>query len=313
MRNKEKNFISVVVYVYNAENRIEKFLSAITEQINNNFEYFEIICVNDASGDRSIEKIKRLSKEKLGINITLINMSHFQGVELAMNAGVDIAIGDFVFEFDNTFLDFKPEVLMEVYHHLLKGYDIVSASAKGKERLTSRLFYKFFEQHSNGLAQMTTESFRLISRRAINRIKSINKTIPYRKVIYINCGLKTDNIRYDVTDSVIINQDRKEKRFRLELAVNSLLLFTQIGYRFASTMTVIMMLISIFMILYSITIYFTLKPIVGWTTTILFLSVAFFGLFGILTFVIKYLHLLLDLVFKKEPYNFESVEKIIGE
>ena len=40
------------------------------------------------------------------------------------------------------------------------------------------------------------------------------------------------------------------------------------------------------------------------------LSVAFFALFGILTVIIKYLQLLVDLVFKRKQYNFESIEKL---
>lgn len=75
-------------------------------------------------------------------------------------------------------------------------------------------------------------------------------------------------------------------------------------------MTILMMCISVFMIVYSVVIYATSNPVAGWTTTILFLSVALFGLFGILTIVIKYLQLLVDLVFKRKQYNFESIEKL---
>ena len=75
-------------------------------------------------------------------------------------------------------------------------------------------------------------------------------------------------------------------------------------------MTVFMMIVSVFMVLYSVVVYLTANPVVGWTTTILFLSVAFFGLFGILTIIIKYLQLLVDLVFKRKQYSFENIEKL---
>ena len=71
-----------------------------------------------------------------------------------------------------------------------------------------------------------------------------------------------------------------------------------------------MMLMTIFMIVYSIVIYVMSTPAAGWTTTILFLSVAFFGIFGVLTIIIKYLQILLDLVFKRKRYSFESIEKL---
>ena len=140
----------------------------------------------------------------------------------------------------------------------------------------------------------------------------MNKTIPYRKAVYANCGLKTDNLRYHIVcmekrDGVV---DKKEKKYRFSLAVDSLILFTNLGYRFAIAMTFLMIFIVMCVAIYSITIYLLGNPVAGWTTTILFLSFCFFGLFGILTIIIKYLQILVNLVFKRKRYSFESIEKI---
>lgn len=310
MANKEKNFASAVIYVHNAENRIETFLKTIIEVMEENFEHSEIICVNDSSDDNSLSLIKKTSECALTTSISIVNMSYFHGLELSMNAGLDMAIGDFVFEFDNTYLDFEPSVVMDIYYRSLKGYDIVSASADRKEKFMSKMFYRVFDRYADLSYTMSTESFRVLSRRVLNRIDSMNKTIPYRKAVYANCGLKTDNIRYRVVNQTPIFIDKKEKNFRSNLAVDSLLLFTKMGYSFAKSMTIFMMCMSVFMIVYSAVIYATSNPVAGWTTTILFLSVAFFGLFGILTIVVKYLQLLVDLVFKRKHYSFESIEKL---
>ena len=310
MTNKEKSFASVVIYVHNAEKRIENFLKTIIEVMEGNFEHSEIICVNDSSDDNSLALIKKTSEIASTTSVSVVNMSYFHGLELSMNAGLDLSIGDFVFEFDNTYLDFDPAMIMDIYRRLLQGFDIVSASADRREKFTSKLFYKAFDRYSDLSCKMSTESFRVLSRRVLNRIDSMNKTIPYRKAVYANCGLKTDNIRYRVVDQISRTTDKKERTFRSHLAVDSLILFTEMGYSFAKIMTVLMMCMSIFMIAYSIIIYATSNPVAGWTTTILFLSVAFFGLFGILTIVIKYLQLLVDLVFKRKQYSFESIEKL---
>ena len=92
--------------------------------------------------------------------------------------------------------------------------------------------------------------------------------------------------------------------------MDSLLLFTEIGYRLSVAMTVFMILISMFMVGYSLVVYLLRNPIEGWTTTILFLSIAFCGLFGILTVIIKYLQILIDLVFRRKRFSFESIEKL---
>ena len=305
MANKEKNFASAVIYVHNAENRITRFLSTIIEIMENNFEHSEIICVNDSSDDSSLQKIKETSEKASITSVSVVNMSYFHGLELSMNAGIDMSIGDFVFEFDNTILDFNPDMIMEIYRKSLTGFDIVSASADRKEKFSSKIFYKVFDRYTNLSYKMTTESFRVLSRRVLNRVDAMNKTIPYRKAVYANCGLKTANVKYTVVNTVDRETDRKEENFRTDLAVDSLLLFTEVGYSFSKLMTVLMMIMSVFMIIYA-----TSTPVAGWTTTILFLSVAFFALFGILTVIIKYLQLLVDLVFKRKQYNFESIEKL---
>lgn len=310
--SKEKNFISAVIYVYNAEKRIGEFLEKIIDVLECNFEYTEIICVNDSSTDTSVEKIKEVCKKKASAtNATVLNMSYYHGLETAMNAGVDLAIGDFVFEFDSTILDFDSTEIMNVYQKSLQGYDIVSALPDKKQRGTSNLFYFVFNRFTELKYNMHTERFRVLSRRVINRISSMNKTVPYRKVLYANCGLRTAYIQYKTLDfGSLLHEDKTERKYRASLAVDSLILFTDLGYSFAKVMAFIMIFASLFVTIYTIAIYFMGNPVAGWTTTILFLSVCFFGLFGILTFIIKYLQILVELMLKRKKYNFESIEKI---
>ena len=310
MENKEKSFVSAVIYVHNAQMRLEGFLRTIIKVMESNFEHSEIICVNDFSDDDSLSVIKTVSNDAATTSITVVNMSYYHGLELAMNAGVDMAIGDYVFEFDNTFIDYDPDMIMKVYRHALEGYDIVSASPDRKEKLSSRLFYRTFDRYADIPCNMSTETFRVISRRVINRISSMNKSIFYRKALYANCGLKTDNIRYTIVAKNRSQTDKKEKSYRSGLALDSLLLFTKVGYRFSMVMTFLMMFMSLAVVAYAVITYIMANPVAGWTTTILFLSVCFFGLFGILTIIIKYLQLILQLVFRRKQYSFESIEKL---
>ena len=310
MTNKEKNFASAVIYIHNAEKRIGAFLDMIIRTMEDNFEHSEIICVNDFSDDSSLSVIREKSKHASATSVSVINMSYFHGLELAMSAGTDLSIGDFIFEFDNTIPDFDPAMIMKIYKHSLKGFDIVSAAPDRAARLSSKFFYQIFEHYSDQNYKMTTDSFRVLSRRAMNRVASMNKTVLYRKAIYANCGLKIDTLKYIPVEKVRQNYDYQENEYRTHLAGDALILFTKMGYSFSKAMTALMMAVSLFMVGYSVVIYLTSNPIEGWTTTILFLSVAFFGLFGVLTVIIKYLQLIIDLVFKRKHYSFESIEKL---
>lgn len=52
------------------------------------------------------------------------------------------------------------------------------------------------------------------------------------------------------------------------------------------------------------------KPVEGWAPIMGLSSLGFCGLFVILTVIIKYLNLILNLIFKKQRYLIESVEKL---
>ncbi len=312
MENKEKNFISAVVYVNNDEKRIKNFLEKINSVLNNNFLKYEIICVNDCSNDNSYEEIKKWQdgKELKNASITIVNMSFYQGKELAMNAGVDLSIGDFVFEFDSVMIDYNPNTIIDVYKKSLEGYDIVNASSNKKRYKTSILFYKIFNKFSNNQYKIGTDTFRILSRRAINRIHSMNKTIPYRKAIYGSCGLKMTTLHYKSEEKSNNRLSKRQRKERSKNAIDALILFTDISYKFSITMSLIMILITIAVAIYTICIFISSNPIRGWTTTMLFLSFGLFGIFSMLTIVIKYLSIIVDLIFKKSKYMVESIEKI---
>ena len=113
---KEKKFISLVVYLHDAAPYLTFFLDKVLPVFEENFEQFEMVCVNDACQDDTIDVLKRYIEEKqIKVMINVVHMSFFQGLESAMNAGRDIAIGDFVYEFDDIFVDYEPKLIMQVY------------------------------------------------------------------------------------------------------------------------------------------------------------------------------------------------------
>jgi len=87
---KESKFVSVVVYLHNSGRNIESFFDKVLEMFQENFEKYEIICVNDASTDQSVKEIKKIAKEYPDVIINVVNMSYYQGQEFSMNAGVQI-------------------------------------------------------------------------------------------------------------------------------------------------------------------------------------------------------------------------------
>jgi len=172
------------------------------------------------------------------------------------------------------------------------------------------LFYSVFNRFSCLNYKMTTERFRILSRRVINRISAMNKTMPYRKPVYATCGLKTTNETYKVTLNIQEKEDKFTKKYRKSLAEDSFIIFTDLGYRVSMFITSLMLFFTVSVGVYSLVFHLMKNPVPGWTSTILFLSVSMFFVFMILTIVLKYLQILVNLVFKKSRYNFESIEKL---
>lgn len=308
----EKNFISAVVYLNSASSKKELsvFLDGISQNLSTHFIHSELICVDDASNKEYVDCVKEYKGRYDNISITILHMNQYQGMEVAMNAGRDLAIGDFVIEFDECCYNFGDTMIQKAYAECLQDYDIVCCADVNKNRKSSKTFYKIFNRFSDIENNLQSDNFRIMSRRGINRIQSLNRSIPYRKALYANCGLQMKFLEYEPTRNTEYVYDRKTRKSRKRLAVDSLLLFTDVGYHIAAWMAGIMVTIMIFSAIYALAVYASGIAIVGWTTTVLFLSFAFFGLFVILSIIIKYLSLLLNLTFKRQRYLFDSIEKL---
>ena len=72
----------------------------------------------------------------------------------------------------------------------------------------------------------------------------------------------------------------------------------------------VMMALTLIVTGYTVVVYLSGSPVEGWTTTMLFLGFGFFGMFVILTLVLKYLSVLVELSFRRQRYVFESIEKL---
>ncbi|MEG2038041.1 MAG: glycosyl transferase family 2, partial [Ruthenibacterium sp.] len=81
MQNKESNFISAIAYVHDDALRVASFLQRVQQALEVRFDHYEIIMVNDASRDGSVQEIKKYVRANAA-PVTLINMSLAQGREL---------------------------------------------------------------------------------------------------------------------------------------------------------------------------------------------------------------------------------------
>ena len=301
MMNKEKNFVSAVVYLHNDGTRAAEFCALLVQELEAHFDQYELVAVDDACTDDTVPLLRQFAAN-MAKPLTILHMSLYQGLEAGMNAGLDAAIGDYVYEFDSTRHPYEPSMVFAAYQTALKGNDIVSV-CPSRTTGGSGLFYKVFNASSHSAYKLRTDAFRLVTRRAINRVHASSEHLPYRKAAYAASGLKMADLEFD---GVLPNTEQG----RWNLAMDSLALYTDAGFKASTGITMFMMILALAELLYTVVVFATGHPIEGWTTTMLVLTVGFAGLFAVLTILVKYLSLLLDLTFKKQKYLVESIEKI---
>lgn len=135
--------ISVCIPVYNVEAYIERCIKSV---LNQSYQDFEIIVINDASSDKSMEIVKRLAKEDK--RIMIYSNDNNMGLMWTRKEGYMRAKGDYI-----TFLDsddtLPPNALSYLYTAIdTSGADIVcgsmaSITSKGVEltRHPNKLLY----------------------------------------------------------------------------------------------------------------------------------------------------------------------------
>lgn len=302
----DSNFISLVIYGNKNIQKTIEFIQKLDGYCSNVFSKYEFVIVNDSVFSSS--DINGLQELKLtdGKQLNIVNMSFHQGLEKAMNAGVDFSIGDYVFEFDTVYCDYDLSEISNVYSCCLTGADIVSAGSGKSKYPSSRLFYKLFNKYSYNRYDISSNSFFLLSRRAINRINSMSLSIPYRKAVYSNCGLNYENYQYTRVGKKRKDDFRRDKRLVIS---DSLVLYTNVFFKVAFTFTILMIIGSIASLTYTLVIYFTKNPTEGWTTMMLFLSIGFTAVFIFICVILIYLRIIVGLLFQKQKYLVESVKK----
>ncbi|SFI61980.1 glycosyltransferase family protein [Olleya namhaensis] len=307
---KEKNFISVIIHVKDNAEQTEAFLTKINRVFKENFEAYEYIIVNNTNNlePNQILSSSFLSKQEEVIKI--INLSWAHNIEDAMRSGIELAIGDFIFEFDSIYIDFNVDFILKVYYKSLEGYDVVAAEPDNKLSRKSKPFYSILNRLSNKDIYLTTETFRIVSRRMLNR-SSLKESFRYRKINYHYSGLKTNILKYPVTN----NADRKSDFSlgdKISLGSNILIYYSNIGTKISLGLSLFFLAISISVIGFTLFSYFSKPDLIqnGWTTTMIFLSISFCGIFAILGVLSKYMEVLLREAQIQKPYSFKSIERL---
>lgn len=206
---KRATYASLVVYVRNDLEHVEPFLKSVGEFLRDAFELYEIVLVDDASTDGSLEQARRIARDG-ELQLTILELGRRHGVEAAIQAALERSAGDWVFELESPALDFPLALLTDMYEQASRGFDIVTATGdEGSAR--SRLFYSVVNRYADLDEPLRTVRLRLTSRRSLATMLSMKEKVRYRKALYAYVGARQHHLTYTPTASL-----RAERRLNRE-------------------------------------------------------------------------------------------------
>lgn len=308
---KQKCFVSEVVYIHNnSQSEVEEFFKNIINNLNSQFENAEVVIVVDDDSVTDYAAIKKiLDNDSNGDTIiSIVRLAYYQGLEAAMCAGIDMAVGDFVFEFDSIDSNYDKDIPVKMYEKTKEGFDIVAATDKN-DKLFSRIFYRII--NSGKANKIQHDTIRLVSRRALNRVKKMNTSVLYRKYQYMSSGLPYAEIGYEPVRKITRRRSKGEKSDRWNSGINYMMMYTRTIEKATTVLCCIFLFVTIaagIWALYSLGYDTNLAS--GWVSLMGIISFGFFGIFLMIAFMFKYINIILNINTKKMDYIVESVDKL---
>jgi len=191
--------ISLVVPVYNEEDAIRFFYSAVRHKEFLKPYEIEIVFVDDGSTDFTAQLMKDMQEEDPLIRNVFFTRNF--GKEAALFAGIENATGDAIIPIDVDLQD-PLEVIPKLIERWQAGADMVLAkridrSTDGHmKRKTAEWFYRLHNKISSPKIEENVGDFRLMSRDVVESIKLLPERNLFMKGILSWVGGKTEIVEY---------------------------------------------------------------------------------------------------------------------
>lgn len=198
--------ITLVVPCYNEEESLPlyyKEVDKVSKEMNNDV-LFEFLFVNDGSKDKTLDILRKMaSKDK---RVRFISFSRNFGKEAAMFAGLYNATGDYVTIMDADLQD-PPALLKEMFETLEEGYyDCCATKSTSRNgysfvrKICTKWFYSIISKLSKTDMVAGARDFRLMNRKMVNAIISMQEYNRYSKGLFEFVGFNTKWIEFENID-----------------------------------------------------------------------------------------------------------------
>lgn len=215
-------FFSVVIPLYNKSYSVKRCIESV---LNQSYQSFEIIIVNDGSTDDSLNIVERNYKEEISRNIIKIINQPNQGVSVARNVGIQASrselvclldaddewLPNFLEKMSNLIKDYPLADLYCLAHLLRKSNDDLVKPKHGLQSEYRGYVENFFQTSSKG--EVANSSKVCIRKSAVLALGGFPKGVVAGEDLYVWIRLALDGkVACDMVYAAIVNLEIDESR-----------------------------------------------------------------------------------------------------
>lgn len=193
--------ISIIIPCFNEQEAIPYLKNELYKIINSRSDIeFEVIMVDNCSTDNTLIMMKEIKEEDSRFHY--ISFSKNFGKDSSMFAGLKASSGDYVTIIDADLQD-PPELIIDMYNILKnEAYDCVAAFRENRDgepffrSLFAKWFYNLMNKISDSNMVNGARDFRLMKRKMVDAVISLEESERFTKGIFSWVGFKTKWLPY---------------------------------------------------------------------------------------------------------------------
>ena len=303
--------ISIVIPVYYNEDTLMALYQDMKEKILGKFEDYELVFVDDGSGDNSWQIMQEI--HAMDSHVQLLHLSRNFGEHAALLAGLSVCTGDCAVT-KQADLQEDSTLILEMYESWKRGNNVVLAIRHSRDEsrvkvFFANLYYLMVRKFVNKDMPAGGCDCYLIDRKVIEVLRLLDEKNSSLTLQVMWAGFRTEKVYFDRKNREV-GKSRWTLAKKIKLVMDSMMSFSYVPIRL---MTYIGFLFDIFAFAMFISVlveYFSHQtPLVGWSSlmcVILFSSGLILSMLGILG---EYLWRTLDASRKRPPFIIEDTIK----
>lgn len=301
--------LSIIIPVYYNEDNLQPLYLDLKEKVLTKLESYEIVMVDDGSGDNSWGEMKKIAQ--CDENVKLIKLSRNFGSHSAILAGYLNCTGDCAV-IKAADLQEPSEIVIDMYESWKKGNKVVLAVRSDREesfsqKLFSNTYYWLIRKFA--ISSMPKGGFDcfLIDRKVIEVLRLLDEKNSAITLQILWSGFKTDKIYY-VRKAREIGKSRWTLAKKIKLVVDSMMGFSFFPIRLISGVGATIFIIAIISAIYLVcTKLFLGISVAGWTSLMVLVLFSFGTIMLTLGILGEYIWRGFDAARNRPPYIIDEV------